>query len=215
VNGNVASLRSERFSALNGDARIYLEVAPGAADRVTPGTWQVVIDTVAATDGRFDAWIERDHQASTNQSFFLGADFDESMTISTPGTGRRSIAVANYDHETVSLHAASGRGRTRDGRDKPEVAAPGTLIASAHALGGRAGPDGKPFPMRVAFTGTSMSCPHVAGIVALLLQRRPDLTAAQVRKILIASASGTGPSDFDTGWGYGRVDAVRAVELAG
>jgi hypothetical protein len=49
-------------------------------------------------------------------------------------------------------------------------------------------------------------------IVALLLQRRSDLSASQMRSALIASA--TPPANvqpFDIAWGYGRIDAQRAL----
>ena len=130
----------------------------------------------------------------------------------TPATTRRGIAIANYNHVLMAPAASSSRGRTRDGRDKPELAAPGTNIVASGALGGRPAPGGQLLPVRVRKSGTSMSAPHVAGIVALLLQRRPDLSASQMRGALLASA--TPPANvqpFDIAWGYGRIDAQRAL----
>jgi subtilisin family serine protease len=60
-------------------------------------------------------------------------------------------------------------------------------------------------------TGTSIAAAHVSGVVALMLERNPKLTPAQVRKILSASAKHLGPSDQ---FGAGLVDPVRALELA-
>lgn len=218
ANGNQAFIDSERLSRLNGDARIYIEVAPGTAARVEPGVWQVELTAVESRDGRFDAWIERDARDPDNefadQSFFVGADFDERMTLGTPATTRRGIAVANYNHVLMAPNASSSRGRTRDGRDKPELAAPGTNVVASAALGGRPGPGGPRLPIRVRKTGTSMSAPHVAGIAALLLQRRPDLSAPQLRGALIAAA--TPPADvqpFDMAWGFGRADAQQALAV--
>jgi serine protease AprX len=72
----------------------------------------------------------------------------------------------------------------------------------------------KKSPLRVAMSGTSMSAPHVTGIVALMLEKNPELTAAQIRKILIASASAPpGVTPFDPAWGFGRVDAKAAIDL--
>jgi subtilisin family serine protease len=63
-------------------------------------------------------------------------------------------------------------------------------------------------------SGTSMSAPHVAGIAALLLQRNPKLTSAQIRSALIASANPpAGVDPFDIAWGYGRVDAEATINL--
>jgi subtilisin family serine protease len=59
-----------------------------------------------------------------------------------------------------------------------------------------------------------MSSPHVAGILALLFQRKPDLTAVRARSILVASASAPpGVMPFDIAWGFGRVDAEAAIRL--
>jgi minor extracellular serine protease Vpr len=69
------------------------------------------------------------------------------------------------------------------------------------------------------FSGTSMASPCVAGIVALVLEANPLLTAAQVKSILKSTAR----EDNYTGvidppghprWGYGKVNAYAAVQLA-
>ncbi len=67
------------------------------------------------------------------------------------------------------------------------------------------------------FGGTSSATPLVAGICALMLSVNPDLTAKQVKEILIRTADKIGsPSDYDSNghsrkFGYGRVNADRAV----
>jgi subtilisin family serine protease len=215
ADGTHAVLASERFSLLNGDAQVYVAVERGAAEAVTSGTWLVEITAAGVRDGRLHAWVERDvRDPAFRQSFFLGTDFDPIMTLGTPATTRLGIGVANYNHQTLGLSASSSRGRTRDGRDKPEVAAPGTLIVSSNALGGRPDEAGEPLPVRIAMSGTSMSAPHVTGIAAQLLQHDPRLSAAQLRKALLASANpAPGVAAFDNGWGFGRVDAVAALRL--
>ena len=123
--------------------------------------------------------------------------------------------MANYNHVVQAPDAQSGRGRTRDGRLKPEIAAPGTNIVSCNALGGRpANPPGPVLPMRIKMSGTSMSAPHVSGIAALMLEKNPRLTAAQIAKILIAAAEPpAGVVPFDIAWGFGKVNAETAVGL--
>jgi subtilisin family serine protease len=209
-----------RFSPLNGDAQIYIEVSPPPGGRIRSGVWRVQVQGALVRDGHFDAWIERDVRLDTNnfadQSFFVGADFVPERTLGTPATARRAIAVANYVHAAEAPEDSSSRGPTRDGRRKPEVAAPGTTIFSSCAGGGRPNPKkpGTNFPMRIPMTGTSMAAPHVTGVVAQLLQRRPDLRADQLRTILIASARPVaGQAGFDIAWGFGRVDAEAAANL--
>jgi subtilisin family serine protease len=216
--GDQVFIDSERFTVLNGSARIYIEASPPQNGRLQSGEWQVELTAVQSREQRFDSWIERDARRATNrfadQSFFVGTDFDAVMTLGTPATTRRSLAIANYDHVAQAPNNSSGRGRTRDGRAKPEIAAPGTNIFSSHALGGRANGNGGVYPMRIDMSGTSMAAPHVAGIVALMLQKNPRLTAAQVQSILIAAASPPlGVTPFDLAWGYGRADAKAAIDL--
>ena len=219
ANGAEVYISSERFTILNGDAQIYIEISPPFNQYLFSGTWKVEIRADSIRKGVFDAWIERDTRDATNrfrdQSFFLGNDFDPVRTLGTPATGRRSIAVANYNHVNQMVNRSSGRGATRDGREKPEIAAPGTGIMASNSMGGRPDPDnpGTNFPMRVPMTGTSMAAPHVAGIVALLFEAQNDLTSEQIRKILIATANPvTGSFAFEPDWGFGRVDARAAID---
>jgi len=69
------------------------------------------------------------------------------------------------------------------------------------------------------FGGTSSACPLVAGICALILSVNPELTAAQVKKILTKTADRIGsPTEYVNGhskkYGYGRINADRAVAEA-
>jgi subtilisin family serine protease len=61
-------------------------------------------------------------------------------------------------------------------------------------------------------TGTSIAAAHVTGVVALMLERNPNLTSADVRRILSATAKPLGPS---ASFGAGLVDPVRAIQRAG
>jgi subtilisin family serine protease len=71
------------------------------------------------------------------------------------------------------------------------------------------------------FGGTSSACPGAAGVAALVIARNPELRVEQVRAILrqacdrIDAAGGRyGPDGHSPLYGYGRLNARRAVELA-
>lgn len=99
------------------------------------------------------------------------------------------------------------------------IAAPGANIAAAmdRSLGSAA--------MIVNFhneshpaieaSGTSMAAPFVAGVVALMLQRQPGMTPAQVRQVLIDTAIDRGRGGFDPRYGYGVIDPAQALGVTG
>ncbi len=84
----------------------------------------------------------------------------------------------------------------------PDVAAPGVEIKSLDY----SNPSGY-----TLMSGTSMATPHVAGVMALLLSRNPELTPAEVDEILELTAVDLGAGGKDNDYGAGRVDAYEAV----
>ena len=76
-------------------------------------------------------------------------------------------------------------------------------------------PEGR--PMRRSINGNSFAGPHLAAVLALMLDADPDLTPWAARKILIETAIDIGKPGFDYAFGFGLVDAyaaVKAVEKA-
>jgi subtilisin family serine protease len=63
-------------------------------------------------------------------------------------------------------------------------------------------------------TGTSVAAAEVSGIVALLLERNPKLTPADIRRILTLSAKRLSPGDRDDNFGSGLIDPIQALQLA-
>ncbi len=84
------------------------------------------------------------------------------------------------------------------------VAAPGTDIMVAIPDGG----------FEVA-SGTSFSAAEVSGIVAMMLERKGDLTPESVRRILEGTAKDIGPKGRDVMFGAGLADAYAAVSATG
>ena len=64
------------------------------------------------------------------------------------------------------------------------------------------------------FNGTSAAAPQVAGVAALMLSVNPNLTEAQVRTLLQQTAKDLGTTGYDNTYGYGLVNAEKAVEMA-
>jgi serine protease AprX len=108
-------------------------------------------------------------------------------------------------------------GETYTWADRPTVTAPGVAIVSARASTGDSAPDTglEPayIPYYVTLDGTSMACPHVSGIVALVLEAAPGLNVYQVKRLLEQTATNMpGRERWEAGAGY--VNAYAAVESA-
>ncbi|NWG10726.1 S8 family serine peptidase [Candidatus Bathyarchaeota archaeon] len=84
-----------------------------------------------------------------------------------------------------------------------EVSAPGVAILSTIPGG-----------VYLYASGTSMSCPHVAGVAALILSRFPDLTINLLRQAILYATDDLGCPGFDIYYGYGRINARIAVEAS-
>ncbi len=82
------------------------------------------------------------------------------------------------------------------------VAAPGVSIYSTYWNGGST---------YTHLSGTSASTPHVAGVAALLFAQDGGRSNAEVRSLIEVAADDLGEAGWDPYYGYGRVNAYRAV----
>jgi subtilisin family serine protease len=150
--------------------------------------------------------------------FANGNEGPACTTASSPGDYANVIAVGATD-SSDGLASFSSKGPSTGGLLKPEVSGPGYNVRSSWNTGTSA---------YNTISGTSMATPHVAGVVALLLQNNPSLTFAQIKSILTTTtdtstlkaagytcggkADGTFPNN---NFGYGRVNALKAVNSQG
>jgi subtilisin family serine protease len=91
--------------------------------------------------------------------------------------------------------------------DYLDVTAPGANIWSASNAAGGGSITG--------MSGTSMACPQVAGLAALILDAEGSLTPAEVRQIIRDGAIDMGTAGFDRAYGYGRIDVLNSLALVG
>jgi serine protease AprX len=119
--------------------------------------------------------------------------------IGTPADAFEVISVGAVD-AGQELASFSSPGPTWDQRIKPEVMAQGVSVVCAGVEG--------PGQLRTA-SGTSLSCPLVAGCAALLLEQHPDWGPLELRAALMATASQSATPDNDFGWGV--IDLVAAL----
>jgi serine protease AprX len=106
--------------------------------------------------------------------------------------------------------------RANTGIYRPTVTAPGELIEAAKSSQATVMAPGidPENPLYTYADGTSMATPHVAGVVALMLQARPALTPQSVIDILEGTADNMGAYElFEVGLGHlDALEAVQAVE---
>ncbi len=122
-----------------------------------------------------------EHQrAETLRAWGLGGSFD--TELSCPGQAREAVCVAAITKRTFLPAAFSGRGPTAYGETKPDICAPGVNITSTIPV--PRDPQGRPIPnpprtrLFERMSGTSMATPIVAGVTALLIQRRIEASTS-------------------------------------
>jgi subtilisin family serine protease len=120
-------------------------------------------------------------------------------TLVAPSDGDSVLAIGAVDATGMRVYFSS-MGPTADGRIKPDLMArgSGTVCASPSNPTGYLG-----------VSGTSLSCPLVAGAAALLLQVNPQATNMEIIQALKTTASQAGSPDNQYGWGI--IDAFQAA----
>jgi subtilisin family serine protease len=214
----------------NGDRLCLIQVDDRNGTPVAAADWTI---TVTGGTGTAHAWLVFSSMTAgfpnSNQSFSLGMPATAEAAVSVGAWKSRnswtSIAgPVSYSAGTTWGDAPIGArapfssfGPTRDGRQKPDVSAPGMAIVAAYSQDQTpAAPNNLRIPGgRYWVTqGTSMATPLVCGIVGLMFEKNPNLTAAEVRSILRETAvrdAFTGPDPWTPGFGTGKVDAVAAL----
>jgi len=160
---------------------------------------------------------------------------DALYSIGEPACSPDVISVAAYSSGTYNsqgnfvggaMAGFTSSGPLYNEEMKPDIAAPGVNVISsissftdaAYTPFASVSFNGRDYDF-ARFSGTSMSSPCVAGIVALILDASPSLSPAQVKNILkttrrLDSYTGQIDAPGHTRWGMGKVNAYQAVVLA-
>lgn len=202
-----------------------------------------VILKVNAESGLVHAW---NHTHLSNGVGNWGRDFssagqpgwtsgDPFYGVQQPACSQSVIAIGAHSSDFVNsggneiggtLAYFSTFGPTLDGRLKPNLSAPGVNMESSlssfrdgeYNVTETVEFNGTTYEF-ARLSGTSMSSPAVAGIVALMLEANPALTPTDVMAILETTArddnnTGELPAQGDPVWGHGKVTATTAIQAA-
>jgi serine protease AprX len=123
-------------------------------------------------------------------------------SIVIPGDAENVITVGAVAR-SGEIFELSSRGPTAKGETKPDLVTMGVDVVSALA-GSKNG--------KSSISGTSMAVPQVSGAVALLLQAKPDLAPADVKRVLLKTADDLGQSGQDNVYGYGALNLTGALQ---
>ena len=122
--------------------------------------------------------------------------YTENGSITSPGEsaspGMLAVGAAPW-HDTTTIQSYSSRGPTPDGRVKPDITGADCGATSLWPLD----------ESNNAFCGTSQASAHLAGLAALVRQRSPDLTPAEVATYLKDNATQRERPDPNNNWGHG------------
>jgi len=202
----------------NNQPDIFLVFKPNAPS----GSWTITLqDADSNSNGSFDAWTD-----GGNSTFSNYID-NNSHLVGSPGTSRGAITVGAYVTRSVSQTIGSyapftSPGPTADGRQKPEISAPGYYLYSSRSAdvadtnfgtigsGSNAPTDATHY---TGLAGTSMATPVATGSVALMLQANPGLTSNQIKDYLTGNASHDGfdPSGWNSRFGFGKLNLAAAL----
>lgn len=173
-----------------------------------PGIWRIRVYPTTAITGIFHMWLPIEGFLSDDTYFLLPEPY---TTITSPGNAPVPITVSTYNHLDSGLYIHSSRGYTRDGRIKPDLAAPGVDVYGP-------GVSSVPgiFPM-TRMTGSSVAAAHTAGAAANLYSwayyqgNDPEITNSGIKAYLLRGASRSSSYTYpNREWGYGTLDLYQS-----
>lgn len=168
----------------------------------TPGIWHFRISPIGEVhNGTFHMWLPITEFLSAD-TYFL--EPDPFTTLTEPSMASGVITVSTYNDENNSFYIESGRGFARNGRIRPDFAAPGVNVSTIY---------GKQ-------TGSSMAAAITAGGVAQFMQwavverKSPQLESKEVKTYFIRGATRLPDLTYpNRDWGYGRLNLIGTFDV--
>ena len=171
----------------------------------TPGIWTIRVYNDVFINGVFHMWLPVTGFLSQD-TVFLAPNPD--TTLTTPSSTEEVITISTYNAYNGSLFINSSRGYTKDGKIKPDIAAPGVNVPGPQISGGYA-----------AYTGSSVAAAITAGAVALLvnwgMDQNPDrlFTNFEVQGFLIRGATRSPQFLYpNREWGFGTLNLYQIFQ---
>ncbi len=152
------------------------------------------------SDGTTPVEIAADYAVESGINFAVAAGNagGTSNTVGIPASAFNVTTVGAVD-DKLNIAGFSSKGPTKDGRIKPEISAVGVDVTSSVSGGGYED-----------WSGTSMATPHIAGLMALLLQQNPSLTPTEIKELIKQTATDKGVAGPDNYYGWGAVDGLES-----
>lgn len=180
----------------SGEEVIFLRVA-----LPTPGIWTFEVEAVGDMhDGTFHMWLPISQFMSAPVYFLEASPY---VTLTEPAMAGDVISVSTYNAANNSFFIDSGRGFTRTGAIKPDLAAPGVDVSTI---------DG-------GDTGSSLAAALTAGAVAQFLQwavvegNNPMVASREIKNYFIRGASRSYDLTYPSReWGFGRLNVAGTFD---
>jgi minor extracellular serine protease Vpr len=227
----------------NGDRALLIDIWDKNITPPASGTWNIRVQNNQTSPRSIELWIYYVQLGSVSSVRWSDlTQITNSDLVSSPASSDSVIAVGAYVTKTSwpcvqngggmctysppgaytigDIAPFSSPGPLRNGTAKPEISAPGMGIASSlskDATSSLFTNNGFKLPggLHYVSQGTSQSTPHVTGVAALILERRPTAAFRQVSLAMTGTARHDAftPAGFGPLFGWGKVDAAAAVQI--
>jgi hypothetical protein len=187
------------FESTTGDPVILIRF-----DNPLPGIWNLLVRNNEKEPFSFHSWLPSGNLIS-DETFFLKGD--PNTTITTPGNTMSALTVTAYNQYNDTILVESGRGYTRSGLIKPDIAAPGYQLPCAI-----------PKEQYSTLTGTGAAAAHTAGVIAMILEwayskgNFTAVTGIQINRMIIREAQRKNLYIYPNNiWGYGQINIYNIL----